>query len=464
MRKINFIPVCLSLLILLTSALSAQEKFFFDADYTVFRYDNSKSLLEVYLAFYQNSIKYKFENGKFSGNVVIELILTAASSGDKIIENNYKLPISVDDTAFALLKQKEISQLPAFIIEKPGDYTLFIRATDEMNPARGDKWEFNFNIPEFNFSQIKMSGIQLATAINDAGGKENNFVKYGVEVIPNPNQFFGNNVNPLFYYVEIYGLKSNTSQSKLFLKKKITNLSGNIIASKTEELTNEYDLIYETGSFYIDSLESGTYSLNFSVCNSDNTEISGMEKKFFVYNTSGFGQNPEITEENAYLRSEYNIMKEEQLDDEFEKAVYIRNDEETRNYDKLTTIESKRKFMYEFWKKRDKTPNTYQNEFKIDYLKRIFEANRRFKQSFKDGWKTDRGRIYMIYGEPNDIEYFEYQSDIRGYQIWRYEEIEGGTICIFAEANFDGSGIYELVHSTIRGELRNDNWQAYIKK
>jgi GWxTD domain-containing protein len=282
--------------------------------------------------------------------------------------------------------------------------------------------------------------------------------------MPNPNQFFGNNINPLHYYVEIYGLKSNLPGSKVILSEKVEDLSGKTIFQTSSELGQDYDVLYETGKFNIDSLESGTYFLKFSIRDSENNELATNEKKFFIYNTPKNMPGDEISEENDYLKSEYMTFNEQQINDEFEKAVYIRTDEETRNFESLKTLDTKRKFMYEFWRKRDKTPYTIQNEYKSDYFKRITAANQKFKQSFKDGWKTDRGRIFMKYGEPNDIEFYEFQADIRGYQIWHYETIEGGTICVFAEANFDGSGIYELVHSTIRGELQHENWKAYIKK
>jgi GWxTD domain-containing protein len=464
MKQIIINSVCFLIIFLTAVSLPAQEKFFFDADYTIFRYDNTKSLVEVYLAVYHNSIGYKYENNRYTGNVIIELLLSESESGKKLVENTYKLPVSVIDTSAEKLKQKEISQLPAFLIDNPGDYKLFIRAYDELNPARGDKWEFTMNVPLYDFSSVKMSGIQLATSINESQGKENNFIKYGLEVMPNPNQFFGNNINPLFYYLEIYGLKSNLKEGNLIIVKRISDQSGKAIFSTSSELNNEYDLLIETGKYNIDSLESGTYFLSFSIKDKEDNVYSAGEKKFFIYNTPKNIAENEVTEDIVYLRSEYVTMSEEQISDEYEKVVYIRTDAETKYFSSLQTLDTKRKFMYEFWKKRDKTPNTIQNEYKVDYMKRILEANRRFKQSFKDGWKTDRGRIFMIYGEPNDVEYYEYQPDTRSHQIWRYETIEGGTICVFAEANFDGSGIYELVHSTIRGELRRDNWQSYIKK
>jgi len=140
-------------------------------------------------------------------------------------------------------------------------------------------------------------------------------------------------------------------------------------------------------------------------------------------------------------------------------TFFLRTDNEKKAFESLPGLNEKRKFMFEFWKRRDPNQNTLQNEFKQEYLKKILEANQLFKEPFKEGWKTDRGRIYVTYGKPEEIESFPYSNDKKSYEIWKYEKLEGGAICAFMEITQSGSGIYELVHSTIRTELRNDDWE-----
>jgi GWxTD domain-containing protein len=120
--------------------------------------------------------------------------------------------------------------------------------------------------------------------------------------------------------------------------------------------------------------------------------------------------------------------------------------------------------MFDFWRKRDPNPNTLQNEYKIEYYKRLLEANMKFKHGFTDGYKTDRGRFYVVYGPPDEIERNDMMADIKGYEIWHYNNLEGGKIAVFAEQQYIGSGIYELVHSTIRNEYRDDDWLNKLKK
>lgn len=438
-----------------------QEKFIFDSDYAIFRNNDTTSLIEIYLAFYHSNLIFKKSVDKYQANVLINVEFIDESTDKEYINNSYKLPISIQDSSQFKLKQKEITQLPAILLN-PGNYKLIIIAKDAADTTRVDRFYFDLTVPLFNFNNIRLSGIQLSTSIKETAGKNGLFDKFGFEVIPNPNQFFGNNLNSLYYYFEIYGLKFYGNN--VYLRKSITNINDSIISSVTDKIQGAHNILVETGKFSIDTLESGTYFLKVNLMSEDYQLLTSSEKKFYVYNTIKEVVDITAKENIDYLKSEYATISEKQLDDEFDKAVYIRTDEETKNYKSLNNLEAKRKFMFQFWTKRDNTPYTQLNEYKINYFKRIENANKMFKESFLEGWRTDRGRIYMLYGEPNDIERFEYEADIRSYQIWHYETIEGGTICVFAETKFTGSGIYELVHSTIRGELRNDDWKNQLKK
>lgn len=77
--------------------------------------------------------------------------------------------------------------------------------------------------------------------------------------------------------------------------------------------------------------------------------------------------------------------------------------EEQKAYDKLRTNEERENFIAEFWRRRDPTPDTEENEYKDEYYERIAYANEHFS-SGKPGWLTDRGRIYVKWGKPDDVE------------------------------------------------------------
>src|SRR2546425_7553243 len=97
----------------------------------------------------------------------------------------------------------------------------------------------------------------------------------------------------------------------------------------------------------------------------------------------------------------------EQMEDYFKKwrtedVVYIITPEETDVFKKLSTVEEKENFIEQFWARRDTDPRTANNEVKEEHYRRIAYANERFSSGIP-GWKTDRGRIYIMYGPPAQI-------------------------------------------------------------
>ena len=86
-----------------------------------------------------------------------------------------------------------------------------------------------------------------------------------------------------------------------------------------------------------------------------------------------------------------------------EDVGYIITDEERKAFKRLSTDDEREQFIEQFWLRRDPTPDTEENEFKEEHYRRIAYANERFASGIP-GWKTDRGRLYIVYGPPDEIE------------------------------------------------------------
>ncbi|HJU92839.1 MAG TPA: GWxTD domain-containing protein [Pyrinomonadaceae bacterium] len=84
-------------------------------------------------------------------------------------------------------------------------------------------------------------------------------------------------------------------------------------------------------------------------------------------------------------------------------VTYIITDEERKAFKKLATDDERERFIEEFWRRRDPDPDTDENEFKEEYYERIAYANEHFASGIP-GWKTDRGRIWIMYGKPDGRE------------------------------------------------------------
>ncbi|MFH2042769.1 MAG: GWxTD domain-containing protein [Acidobacteriota bacterium] len=105
-----------------------------------------------------------------------------------------------------------------------------------------------------------------------------------------------------------------------------------------------------------------------------------------------------------------------------EEVVYIISPVEREVFLQLNTDRERDMFIQAFWKQRDPTPGTPENEFRKEHSDRISHANRRFGRGTpKPGWKTDRGRMYIILGEPNDIQRFEGKTQVYPTEVWFYQ-------------------------------------------
>src|SRR6266581_9608420 len=120
-----------------------------------------------------------------------------------------------------------------------------------------------------------------------------------------------------------------------------------------------------------------------------------------------------------------------------EDVVYIITDEERAAFRQLSNDEERDNFIEAFWQRRDPTPDTVENEFKEEHYRRIAYANEHFAAGIP-GWKTDRGRIYIMYGKADEIEshpsggQYERPMEEGGgststfpFEQWRYRYIEG---------------------------------------
>jgi GWxTD domain-containing protein len=139
-------------------------------------------------------------------------------------------------------------------------------------------------------------------------------------------------------------------------------------------------------------------------------------------------------------------------------VVYIITDEEKAAFKRLTTDDERYQFIEQFWLRRDPSPDTIENETRDEHYRRIAYANERFA-SGKPGWKTDRGRIYITWGPPDQIEshpsggsYLRPQEEGGGttstfpFETWRYRYLEGQSL--------GNEVIIEFVDPTMSGEYR----------
>ena len=105
-----------------------------------------------------------------------------------------------------------------------------------------------------------------------------------------------------------------------------------------------------------------------------------------------------------------------------EEVVYIITPTERKVFLMLENDREREIFIEAFWKHRDPTPETPENEFKLEHYRRISYANKWFGRGTPTaGWRTDMGKIYIILGEPKTIDRYENMTEVYPTIVWFYQ-------------------------------------------
>lgn len=177
--------------------------------------------------------------------------------------------------------------------------------------------------------------------------------------------------------------------------------------------------------------------------NSEQKDSSSSKKKSAKSSNTNSDQVQQGEEDPlARPRGEGKAAKIEKLEGPYKKWLdedvrWIITDEELHAFKKLTTNAERDQFMEQFWLRRDPTPDTAENEYKEEHYRRIAYADEHFAAGMP-GWKTDRGRMYIMFGPPDSIDShpmggpYQRPADEGGgqtetfpFEIWRYRYLEG---------------------------------------
>jgi len=437
---------------------NAQQKLDFDFDYAQFAYDSSSNYIEFYYSFGQRGLAQTQTDSTILLEGILDIAITDTSTHSTVIDREWKIDHEIRDTSDM---NKSLVGIVSFILPA-GGYNCVVSGRNFIDSSINRTYKEPIKIDPFIGNSISVSNIQIASKIlQDSPNKNSIFYKNSFEIIPLPTSIFGENLPVLFHYFELYNLQNVNNHFPLKLNTLVYNSREDIFYHKSKNLTKTTDSRVEVGTIPVNKFPTDSYTLSVSLIDSVGNYGVSSSKKFYVLNPSVEINDSIYSQITNVFATHFGAMAEEELDDLFKKSKYIATHQEIDQYNSLTGKEGKQKFLYEFWSARDTEPSTARNESYLEYLKRIEKCNQQFGALGKKGWETDRGRIFLKYGEPSEIERFPNQIDSKPYEMWHYNEIEGGVIFIFADlTNFSD---YQLIHSTARGELRDDYWERRIR-
>jgi GWxTD domain-containing protein len=419
-------------------------------DFARFRYDENSTYLEIYYMLYPNKLENLAKECWF--DFYLFDVDNDSMMASSVIPCHFDINMATED---------EMANTKMGIIKRvlpQGQYRIQMAHLSEDKSEKLDSIVHTFKAPYFPTDKVAMSDIELCSKIiTRSQNKESDYYKNTMEVYPNPTRLFGKGTPVLFYYVELYNVQSDNPQDRLAIEVAIADTEGKIRAKKNYVRRRSTPSLVELGQFMVSGLENGTYTLIFAASDTSNDMA--------VYNRANFYiSNPDVivaddTEQQfEFLKEQFDNMSEMELDQKFNQITYLTTPRERGVYKNLESVMAKRNFLFNFWKEREKV----NPGMMADYYQRVDEANEKFKYSNIPGWESDRGRVYIVYGEPDRIERRPYNPYERPFEVWNYYEMEGGAKFLFMDES--GFGDYKLKSSTLRGEIYDPQYDEYIKE
>jgi GWxTD domain-containing protein len=313
-----------------------------------------------------------------------------------------------------------------------GDYALDVTVTDNGNGLQGG---LSRDITVESLGGI--SDIELARAVVPAPAGSTNPLRKG-ELLVYPaadGSFTLPEEHKAYYYVELYDLGGNTVQ----IQGRLETSSGEIIFARPWVSVTIPEGADAVG--LVDSLDlqvarnSGLHRLVFGlIAQGDTLEtekflVVGRAPEQVSETQEGFDETADIPYPGQFTL----ILSATEL------SIYDNLDDQARN-----------RFYAAYWQG---SPDQ-----RVAFEQRCSEAEK-YSSPYKEGWRTDRGRVYIIYGPPDDIDAVLFQGEQVPYEIWYYYG-RGNERFVFADRN--GTGDYEQVFSTIEGEVSYTNWEDMI--
>jgi GWxTD domain-containing protein len=446
-----------------------------DLDAGSYLYGGGQSLLEIYVSVGVHTLEFEASEEGYGAQLPVTLSVYPASNGapDNVrgaaaFEQALDLQFVIPDPALLTNGREYVEQVRATLA--PGEYDVIASVA-----ADGDRPSFEVRlndvvVPDYEAaSGAAISSIQLASSIARAEEGATDFVKSGLEIQPNPTTVFAmaegetGGMRSVPYYAEIYGVDDAIDAASYTVLAYLSQSNRPYPLPehqhRTERPTRAVDVV--VGRFDISDLASGTYWLRIAALNEANEPVAERGQKLYVV-------NPNVEAEVLYAEGEdfesllFAGLSEEEIDLELDQIQTIATGRELDVSGGLRGLDAKRAFLAAFWRGRDDNPNPNVNGARRRFFQRMSIVQDRYREPLVEGFRTERGRVFLKYGPPSQVDERRFEAETIPHILWSYDNIPGEGRAVFVFADRYSSGRLELIHSDVTGEISVPNWQDQL--
>lgn len=411
-----------------------------------------------------NSVQYvKDDNGKYSAEVEVRVDV---AKGDSVIKSLHYILASDEFADTANMEFPDFADIQNLPVPN-GDYFLNFYLKDRNRDSVELKYidRILLNFPEDKISSSRISLYQEMSAPIAPGM----YIKYGYYLPPLYYNFVPEKQYVLPFALEVYNTKNIMGADKpLKAKCFIENSENKLVALPNDIVTKSLktdDVVLVIDQFNVFALPSGNYNLVVELYNEKDSLIL-LNKLFFQKSNPSVkldvSRYDNVSVENTFVTE---ITDRKMLESYVQSLFPISTAVERDFYDnrmKQIPTDQLQRYFYSFWLSRN--PNDPEAEWN-KYNKMVSYVQERFGSKQVKGYKTDRGRVYLQYGQPNDIKEIPSDPVTVPYEIWHYYYLDDQTNVkfVFYDPSLVGND-YELLHTNKYGETHDPNWKMKLVK
>lgn len=427
--------------------------------YSVFNTPDGNPYIETYLVVNGTSVKYRMqEDSTFQAKLDVQIIFRQNDS----IVNFDKYELSGPEFKDTLSSFDNLLDVERYALPNGNydmEWSLKDRNTEDEPIVSNDSLFIHFSDNKPEFSDIEL--VHSYQQSNNGGLLEKN----GYEIIPFAISYYPKVADKLSFYAELYNTTGDRGDSLFVLYYYIRPAGTDIKMNDfffARRLTGQpVNILLKT--IDISQLASGRYLLVLEARDRNN-KVMAEQQKYFYRSNPNIQFKPDnmltVNVKNTFAGQITSIDTLKQYID----FLYPISTEPEKNYAKAlmkeSNVETLQKYFLNFWLQRNSTDP--ENAWYV-YKEKVDQVNHDFKALRIQGYKTDRGRVYLQYGPPNVISKSYNEPAAYPYEIWHYYSIGYQRDKRFVFFTKDiVTNDFLLIHSTVQGELHNSQWQKYI--
>jgi GWxTD domain-containing protein len=371
--------------------------------------------LEVYYRFYNSGLTFEEVDNKLVAEYEVAVYVDGKKGKQVARDRRSHQVVVADKNASRSMYDYRNSQFN-FELE-PRKYKVRCVLTDKKGEKSVTR-EFKVNLQKFDNKQPKASDVEFVQSTGTRSEDASVFDKGTLVVVPSVTRAYGGDEDTrMLYYFEIY--RGTDSLEKVVVETRIRHFGKGMVYrdTLTTELTEAVHR--QLREISLVDFPPGDYEMELYLRGRRNKKLDLIRPTFSV------------------LWSMEGLIKHD-----FKTAVsqlnYIAEPGELNALKDAKTTEERLEAFNAFWAARDITVGTKRNEVREEFYRRITTANRRFTVLNRDGWRSDRGRILIQHGEPDQIDDVPMSLSSFPYQIWHYYQIGRYRRFAFVDENNDG--------------------------